>query len=45
MPRGKYLEDLLYFCFSIQLGVNLFESINVQMALSMMQKAYLKDIA
>ena len=29
MFRGNYLEDLLYFYFSMQLGVNLCEVINV----------------
>ena len=35
--RGEeYLEDLLYFYFGMQLGINLCEAINVQITLSMM---------
>ena len=45
MIGGNYLEDLLHFYFGIQLGVDLFETINVQIALSVMRKAHLKDIA
>ena len=44
MFRRKYLEDLLYFYFGIQLGINLCEGINVQTNLSVMPKAHLKDI-
>jgi hypothetical protein len=29
MLRGNYLEDLLYFYFGMQLGINLCEGINV----------------
>ena len=29
MLRGNYLEDLLYFYFGMQLGIDLCEAINV----------------
>ena len=29
MFRGNYLEDLLYFYFSMQLGIDLCEAINI----------------
>ena len=29
MLRGNYLDDLLYFYFGIQLGIDLCEAINV----------------
>ena len=36
MFRGKYLEDFLYFYFSIQLGIDLCEAINLQITMSVM---------
>ena len=44
MLRGNYLKDLLYFYFSMQLGIHLCEAVNVQTTLSVMQKAHLKYV-
>ena len=45
MLQGHYLEDLLYFYFGMQLGIDLWEAINVQIALSVVREAHLKDVA
>ena len=45
MLQKIYLEDLLYFYFSMQLGIDLCETMSVQTTLSVMQKAHLKDVA
>jgi hypothetical protein len=44
MFRENYLEDLLYFYFSIQLGIDLREAINVTDSLVDDAKTHLKDI-
>ena len=36
MFQVKYLEDLLYFDFGIQLGIDLREAINVQITSSVL---------
>ena len=36
MLRGNYLEDLLYFYFGMQLGIDLCKAINVQITLTVM---------
>jgi hypothetical protein len=42
---GNYLENLLYFYFGMQLGINLCTAINVQATFSVMRKDHLKDVA
>ena len=44
MLRGNYLEDLLYFYFCMQLGVNLCEAINLHGRLVSETKTDLKDV-